>query len=126
MGSTLLTSGPACPNLVGVDFSARADRTYARDAVARYANKRAEMWGFMKEWLKVGSLPDDNELSADRKAVDYGYDAADASCWSARTTGAAAALPRPTTATRWLLPLPIRSPSATGPRSGGSRKGFRD
>src|SRR3981081_3776101 len=78
MGSTLLTSGPACPNLVGVDFSARADPTDARDAVARYANKRAEMWGFMKEWLKVGSLPDDNELSADLKAVDYGYDASDA------------------------------------------------
>jgi hypothetical protein len=28
------------------------------------------MWGFMKEWLKVGSLPDDNELTADLKAVD--------------------------------------------------------
>ena len=35
-------------------------------------------WGIMKEWLKVGSLPDDNELSADLKAVDYGYDASDA------------------------------------------------
>ncbi len=63
---------------MGVDFGARADRTYASDAAARYANKRAEMWGFMKEWLKVGSLPDDNELSADPKAVDYGYDASDA------------------------------------------------
>jgi hypothetical protein len=67
-----------CPNLVGVDFGARADRTDASDAAARYANKRAEMWGFMKEWLKVGSLPDDNELTADLKAVDYGYDASDA------------------------------------------------
>jgi hypothetical protein len=63
-----------CPNRVGVDFGARADRTDASDAAARYANKRAEMWGFMKEWLKVGSLPDDNELFADLKAVDYGYD----------------------------------------------------
>jgi hypothetical protein len=43
-----------CPNLVGVDFGARADRTDASDAAARYANKRAEMWGFMKEWLKAG------------------------------------------------------------------------
>jgi hypothetical protein len=43
---------------VGVDFCARADRTDASDAAARYADKRAEMWGFMKEWLKVGSLPD--------------------------------------------------------------------
>jgi hypothetical protein len=67
-----------CPNLVGVDFGARADRTDASDAAARYANKRAEMWGFMKEWLKAGSLPDDNELTADLKAVDYGYDASDA------------------------------------------------
>jgi hypothetical protein len=39
---------------------------------------RAEMWGFMKEWLKAGMLPDDHELSADLKAVDYGYDASDA------------------------------------------------
>ena len=67
-----------CPNLVGVDFGAWADRTEASDAAARYANKRAEMWGFLKEWLKVGSLPDDNELAADLKAVDYGYDASDA------------------------------------------------
>ena len=32
-----------CPNLVGVNFGARADRTDASDAAARYANKRAEM-----------------------------------------------------------------------------------
>jgi hypothetical protein len=56
--------------------SSMADRTDASDAAARY--KRAEMWGFMKEWLKVGSLPDDNDLTADLKAVDYGYDASDA------------------------------------------------
>jgi hypothetical protein len=36
------------------------------------------MWGFMREWLKVGSLPDDLELIADLKAVAYGYDASDA------------------------------------------------
>jgi hypothetical protein len=59
-----------CPNLVGVDFGARADRTDASDAAARYANKRAEMWGFTKDWLKVGSLPDNNALSSDLKAVD--------------------------------------------------------
>jgi hypothetical protein len=51
-----------CSNATGVDFGSRADRTDARDAAARYANKRAEMGGFMKEWLKVGSLPDDPEL----------------------------------------------------------------
>ena len=34
--------------------------------------------GLPEEWLKVGSLPDDNDLTADLKAVDYGYDASDA------------------------------------------------
>jgi hypothetical protein len=67
-----------CSTVRGIDFGARADRTDGGDAAARYANKRAEMWGFMKEWLKVGSLPDDNDLTADLKAVDYGYDASDA------------------------------------------------
>ena len=34
--------------------------------------------GLHWEWLKAGSLPDDNEPAADLKAVDYGYDASDA------------------------------------------------
>ena len=38
----------------GVDFGARADRTDGVDAMVRYANKRAEMWGYMKDWCKVG------------------------------------------------------------------------
>ena len=42
--------------------AAGADRTDGSDAAARYANKRAEMWGFMKEWCKSGCLPDDREL----------------------------------------------------------------
>jgi len=49
----------------GRRFRRQADRTDASDAAARYANKRAEMWGFMKEWCKAGCLPDDNELTAD-------------------------------------------------------------
>jgi hypothetical protein len=38
-----------CRICSGVDFGARADRTDASDAAARYTNKRAEMWGFLKE-----------------------------------------------------------------------------
>jgi hypothetical protein len=67
-----------CPNLVGVDFGGKADRTDSGDAAARYANKRAEMWGLMKEWCKAGCLPDDRDLAADLSAVEYGYDASDA------------------------------------------------
>jgi hypothetical protein len=39
----------------------------------------------MKEWLKAGSLTDDNKFMADLKAVAYGHDASAPSCWSART-----------------------------------------
>jgi hypothetical protein len=45
-----------CPNLVGVDFGARADRIDASDAAARYANKRAEMRG-LPEGVAEGGQP---------------------------------------------------------------------
>ena len=48
------------------------------DAKALYANKRAEMWGFLKDWCKAGCLPDDRDLAADLTGVEYGYDAANA------------------------------------------------
>jgi hypothetical protein len=67
-----------CPGLAGIDFAGRADRRDLGDAGARYVNKRAEMWGLLKEWCKAGCLPDDPELLAELGAVEYGYDATDA------------------------------------------------
>lgn len=55
-----------------IQFGAEADRSLAGDDVA-YANKRAEMWGYMREWLKRGAIPDDPELVADLTGVEYGY-----------------------------------------------------
>jgi hypothetical protein len=37
-----------------------------------YANKRAEMWGAMRAWLKHGSLPYDPDLKAQLLAPHYG------------------------------------------------------
>ncbi len=46
----------------------------AADDAARYANKRAEMWGHMREWLKEGAeIPKDDELFTDLTSVEYGY-----------------------------------------------------
>ncbi|WP_422001481.1 terminase [Reyranella sp.] len=67
-----------CSTVRGVDFGGRADRGDGVEAGVRYANKRAEMWGTMKDWCRVGCLPDDRALAADLTAVDYGYDASDA------------------------------------------------
>jgi hypothetical protein len=30
-----------------------------------WGNKRAEMWGAMKEWLKTASIPEDRKLKSD-------------------------------------------------------------
>lgn len=43
------------------------------DGAIVYANKRAEIWGRMKAWLKGGSIPDDPDLAAQLIGVEYGY-----------------------------------------------------
>jgi len=59
--------------LVAVDFATGSDRTDSSDATAKYANKRAEIWGSMREWLKHGCIDNDPELVTDLAAVEYGY-----------------------------------------------------
>jgi hypothetical protein len=45
------------------------------DDGVRYANKRAEIWGAMREWLKVGSIIDLPELRAQLVGPQYGFNA---------------------------------------------------
>lgn len=59
--------------VVDVQFGARADRLSIDTDAARYANKRSEMWGYMKAWLEYGGVPDDQELENDCTGVLYGY-----------------------------------------------------
>lgn len=57
-----------------VQFGAAADKTdRAAEGDILYANKRAEIWGSMKNWLKGGMIPDDPELVAELTSVEYGY-----------------------------------------------------
>jgi hypothetical protein len=60
------------PNLYEVQFGGKADRVNLEDEV-KYANKRAEMWGGMREWLAVGSIPDDPDLRIQLTGVSYGH-----------------------------------------------------
>lgn len=59
----------------GVDFGGRADGDMpTANSGIRYANKRAEIWGRMRDWLAGGAmLPDDRELAEELVAVEYGY-----------------------------------------------------
>jgi hypothetical protein len=53
-------------NCIEVNFGSMAED-------ARYANKRAEMWGKMRDWLKGGAIPKDPELGDDLIGVEYGF-----------------------------------------------------
>ena len=61
------------PGVFGINFGAAPARWDAAGAKPLYANKRAEMWGNLRDWLGTGSLPDDPELRADLAGVEYGY-----------------------------------------------------
>lgn len=40
---------------------------------AKYFNKRAEVWGEMRDWLAAAQIPDDPELDTQLTGVEYGY-----------------------------------------------------
>lgn len=48
----------------------------APDDAVKYTNKRAEMWGGIREWLtnQPAQIPDDDELHADLTQIKYSYD----------------------------------------------------
>lgn len=60
--------------ITGIDFGGSPDRSQigSSGAVAYY-NKRAEMWGMMRDWLAGAMLIDDPSLRSELTAVQYGY-----------------------------------------------------
>jgi hypothetical protein len=56
---------------VEVLFGSKADEP------KKYLNKRAEMWGRMKEWLKIGCLLKDEALVTDLTGVEYQFTTTD-------------------------------------------------
>ena len=57
----------------GIQFGAKDDRVSIAIDATRYANKRAQMWGYMREWLIGGAIPDDEQLQADCTGTLYGF-----------------------------------------------------
>lgn len=55
-----------------VQFGSKADRANVDDAT-KYANKRAEMWGYLRLWLKGGAIIDDPDLVAQIATPHYGF-----------------------------------------------------
>jgi len=67
--------------VIGVDFGSKPD--YFHGERNRYANKRAEIWGEMRDWLPTGAIPniltgDDSTLVDEMAAPTYGMTAKEA------------------------------------------------
>lgn len=57
-----------------INFGSKPDRlTLQGDDGTRYANKRAEMWGAMREWLKGGAITADPDLKAQLVGPTYTF-----------------------------------------------------
>lgn len=69
------------PGVYDIQFGSKADRAVAATGAAvvtKYVNKRAEMWGTMRDWLPGGAIADDKDLHNDLAAVEYAFDSNDA------------------------------------------------
>lgn len=63
-----------------IQFGAKSDRPIGDESI-RFANKRCEMWGHMKEWLKGGAIGDvragDHSLADEISSLEYAYNSRD-------------------------------------------------
>lgn len=60
--------------VVDVQFGAKSDNPFGTaESGVVYANKRAEIWGSLRDFLKIGAIPDEAELIAELTGPEYGY-----------------------------------------------------
>lgn len=62
------------PNVIGVDFGrAGWEVDWGQGTRIRTANARAAMWCAMRDWLRFGSIPDENEIEQDMIGTEYTF-----------------------------------------------------
>lgn len=63
--------------VVGVQFGSKPLSAVRLGDGTKCANRRAEMWAIMREWLQGGAIPDDQTLADDLVGVEYSFNARD-------------------------------------------------
>ncbi len=61
----------------GVQFGGKPMGAVKLAAGEKVANRRAEMWAIMREWLQVGAIPNIDQLDADLTGLEYSFNARD-------------------------------------------------
>jgi hypothetical protein len=61
-------------NVYEVQFGGKPDRSTVQESgPIIYANKAAEIWGLMRDWLKYALLPEDKDLADELTSREFGY-----------------------------------------------------
>lgn len=89
----------------------------------KWANRRAEIWGALREWLAGGAIPKDEILATDLTSVEYGYNAADAILLEKKESMKARGLASPDSAD--ALAITFAVPVPVGVRDGMQRDNRR-
>ena len=63
--------------VVGVQFGSKPLGAVRLGNGVKVANRRAEMWAIMREWMMTGCIPDDDRLSEDLVGVEYSFNVRD-------------------------------------------------
>lgn len=63
--------------VVGVQFGGKPLGAVKLANGIKVANRRAEIWAIMREWLEGGAIPDDQQLYDDLIGIEYGFNAND-------------------------------------------------
>lgn len=63
------------PNVYEVHFGGKPEGYAPEGGLPLHANRAAEMWSRMKEWLKGGAIIDTPEMASDLTGREYGFDA---------------------------------------------------
>lgn len=61
----------------GIQFGGKPLGAVQLAAGEKVANRRAEMWAIMREWLGTGAIPDSDLLSSDLTGVEYSFNSRD-------------------------------------------------
>lgn len=60
--------------VIEVGFGNKPDRPDLTGSRLPSHDKAAEMWGYMRDWMRGGALPDEQEIEDDLTGREYGYD----------------------------------------------------
>lgn len=63
---------------IEIQFGSESDRNHPEEPSTKYANKRAEMWGFMRKFLREGAIPELEDLRDQLVGPQYGFNNKDA------------------------------------------------